>query len=255
MIKILIFLYSISILGSILRAKVNEEELASRSDLWPLNIKTTETITDDAGFPILKAATSGILLRIEEEKVILDTGRLGIVRIPISKTNALEIAREIESGEVAKSNGNIVSMLGGKFFDPQGEGYQPLPYFEFKSVDYFLFYYARGRDDDCIRFTEKLRSEYKTIKDKLPHFELLMIPLDDDNEAMFKHLEEQQIPWPTMFHYMARGYQKALDHKPKNLPCLVLTDANGKILAHSIKDYERNNPESVLQIIKEKAFE
>ena len=250
--KLFICLYATVLASSLLRAEISEHELEARSDLWPLNVQTTEEIQAPEGVRTLKTGTRGILLRVENGKVILDTGRWGILAIPIAQTNILELAHKVASEEVPKQQGNVVSMLGGKFFDPQDERYQPFPYFEFQSIDYFLFYYTNSQDEACIHLNETLRSDYEAIKEAFSEVEILMIPLDESNEAMLKAIKEQQIPWPTMFHYMAKGYQNALHHEPKELPCLVLTDANGKVLAHSLKDYDQNNPEAVLALLKEK---
>jgi nucleoredoxin len=101
---------------------------------------------------------------------------------------------------------------------------------------YLLFFSATwsapGR-----KFTPQLVEYYNRVAPEHPEFEVIFFSADRSQFAMETYMAQSNMPWPAIAYDKRAG--KAGDIQKnlvREIPCLVLADATGKVLSHSRTD-------------------
>nr|GMD60011.1 probable nucleoredoxin 1 [Ipomoea batatas] len=95
-------------------------------------------------------------------------------------------------------------------------------------------YFSVATYGGCSNFTPKLREVYQELKEKNANFEIVMIPLDDDEESFKKAFES--LPWFSV-PLGDRSCEKLVRYfELSSLPTLVIIGPNGKTLQSNVAE-------------------
>lgn len=146
-----------------------------------------------------------------------------------------------ESAIYSSLSGDLVSLQGGKVkkFDQT-----PLA-----STKYYAIYYSAEWCPPCRAFTPDLVKWYNQTKPENPQFELIFVSSDNSEAEMEKYITGDKMPWPALDFKKKRSNQKLTQFAGKGIPCLVLVDAEGKVLSNSYEGATYVGPRKVLKDI------
>jgi len=117
------------------------------------------------------------------------------------------------------------------------------------SPKYTALYFSAHWCPPCRMFTPKLVEWYKEFKAKHPDFELVFVSSDQDEAAMDKYIEGDNMPWPYVKFDKAKE-EIFSKYSSDGIPYLVLIDENGKDLTGQAGN-EWHSPDEVLSKIEE----
>ena len=133
----------------------------------------------------------------------------------------------------------------GRFQDGR---WQPLPAGALEGKRHFAFYYSAHWCPPCRAFTPKLVAFYQSFAASHPDFELVFVSSDHSEADMRKYMQEAGMPWPAV--PFAKVKTAHLPRSTGNgIPCLVLADADGRVLADSYAGATYLGPGKVLKDI------
>ncbi len=111
---------------------------------------------------------------------------------------------------------------------------------------YLLFFSANwsaaGR-----KFTSRLVDYYNRVAPQHPEFEVIFFSADRSQFGMETYMAQGNMPWPAVAYDKRTGKAGAIQNNlVREVPCLVLTDATGKILSYNHGGENAAGPEKVL---------
>jgi len=113
---------------------------------------------------------------------------------------------------------------------------------------YLLIYFSAHWCPPCRQFTPKLVRFYNSYGNN-PPFDLVFVSSDKSAAAMFTYMKETKMPWAAL-EFKSKNAQTLQSHfAGRGIPCLVLIDPNGKVLADSFKGKKNIGPQSVLTFL------
>jgi nucleoredoxin len=167
---------------------------------------------------------------------------------PIERT-APAIAATVDraaSREVALPAGAIARVLAGKLVAAEGGGLQPRPDARLAGVRFFGIYFSAGWCGPCRRFTPELIDAYGKIRALYPEFEVIFVSRDKSAADMLAYMRDDRMPWPALQWDLVRGTREINRYAGSGIPCLVLVDAEGKVLSDSYRWGRYVGPDAVL---------
>lgn len=248
-------------------------ELVADPQLWPaevtVKVATKAQVIKDgkaAGMMLIGAGKKLTLSGVALDGV---TGKVGgsTVKVPVEKTNLLaesvaapaaalaaapekSVAVETPIAEAPAGapagppgpmqrlfTGKLLRYAGGK---PQNVGPEALA-----GVKYYALYFSASWCGPCRAFTPDLVRAYRELKPAHPEFELIFISGDNSAGDMLAYMREDQMPWLAVKY--DRREQKMVDYSGPGIPCLVLVDAKGRVLADSYQGETYLGPQQVLE--------
>ena len=98
----------------------------------------------------------------------------------------------------------------------------------------------------CRKFTPELVDFYNRIAPQHPEFEVLFVSYDRTAFAMQGYMRETKMPWPALDYGKIGDNETIKKYSRSGIPCLVLIDAEGKVLSDSYAGTEYLGPQKVL---------
>lgn len=163
-------------------------------------------------------------------------------------------SEDVPTGAVARS-------LAGKLVALQGGGLRPWEPAQLAGVKFFGIYFSAGWCGPCRQFTPELIDAYGKIRALYPEFEVILVNRDKSPADMVAYLREEKVPWPALEWSATASTREITRYAGSGIPCLVLVDAEGKVLSDSyrwgryvgpdavvadtwkvLRDYRRQNP-------------
>lgn len=274
------------LLAAALGAAPTLEQLAADPGLWPAEVTITAaargTVLKDgkpAGAILLGAGRKLAVTGIAAGGV---TGKVGgdTVRVPVDRTDLLtgggpaaasvpppaaaapatsaggagtvpplnESAAEKKAAlaEVLATDRSagptrLQRLFDGKLVRYAGGRLQPA---DLGGVRLVALYYSAAWCGPCRQFTPELVRAYAELKAKHPAFEVVFVSADRSAGEMLGYMREDAMPWPAV--RFERREQAMLDYSGPGIPCLVLVDAEGRVLADSYRGDDYLGPQHVL---------
>lgn len=147
------------------------------SSYWPPYVETTETIVNVENE--IKADTRGVLLRVEEDQLLVDFGRNGVASIDPIATNFHEEAQKLMSGESKKEFPNFSLQLGNKLMTfGRGERSGPLRFQEVVGTKIYILLYLDTYSPELAQPLIDFGEAYKELKAEWPNIEVVLMPRD-----------------------------------------------------------------------------
>jgi nucleoredoxin len=120
-------------------------------------------------------------------------------------------------------------------------------------VKYWAFYYSASWCPPCRVFTPELVAFYNHFKPQHPDFELILVDEDSDESDMLAYMRAAGMPWPAIrYADIDNPALEAQKYCGEGIPCLVLVDAAGDVLASNESGGNYVDPHKILDEIQAK---
>lgn len=172
---------------------------------------------------------NGKVLRDDGVKIIREYGAEGYP-FSLERTKTLK-----DQEEVARREQSLKSILisGSRDYVVSPDRKKvSVTEFEGKTVGLY-FYFSKFRESAA--FTQKLIQTYENLKEKGENFEIVMIPLDDDDEESF-NLEFKDMPWYSLPFKDKKCEKLARYFELSTLPTLVIIGPDGKTVHSNVAE-------------------
>jgi nucleoredoxin len=159
---------------------------------------------------------------------------------PVAAPSAVARSEYVPGGAIARS-------LAGKLVALQGGGLRPWEPARLAGVKFFGIYFSAGWCGPCRRFTPELIDAYGKIRALYPEFEVILVNRDKSPADMAAYVREDKMPWPALEWSAAASTREIMRYAGSGIPCLVLVDAEGKVLSDSYRWGRYVGPDAVLE--------
>ncbi|MGZ0706821.1 thioredoxin family protein [Coraliomargarita sp. W4R53] len=112
-------------------------------------------------------------------------------------------------------------------------------------AEYIALYFSAKWCPPCRAFTPKLVDFYNEQRDKNSNFEIIFVSSDRDEESQEAYMLEDQMPWPAVEFDDARD-KMVRKYSGTGIPCLVIVDREGKVIADSYVNGKYLGPTRVM---------
>jgi hypothetical protein len=102
-------------------------------------------------------------------------------------------------------------------------------------VKFYALYFAAGWNASSRKFTEQVVNAYPKLRALYPEFEIVLVSRDQSRAAMVAAMNIGQMPWPALRWDLNAGAREITVYG-RGIPCLVLVDTEGKVLADTVRD-------------------
>jgi thiol-disulfide isomerase/thioredoxin len=151
-----------------------------------------------------------------------------------------------ESETASTSTSPILKQLGGNLVQLEGKSLKKKDDSTLSDIKYFVFYYSAHWCPPCRAFTPKLVEFYNTQKPLHPEFEVVFVSSDRSESAMKEYMTETKMPWSAVKFSQTERLKKIQSYAGPGIPCVVVVDSEGKVVADSFKGDQYLGPQKPL---------
>ena len=148
----------------------------------------------------------------------------------------------------------IAQQLTGSLVQLEGKNLKSFDASTLSETKYFLFYFSAHWCPPCRAFTPKLVDFYNKTKPTHPELEIVFVSSDQSDEDMKKYMQEAKMPWPAIRFSKIESQKKIAAYAGSGIPCVVVVDAEGNVLAHSYNGKKYLGPQKpvddLLELLK-----
>ncbi len=172
---------------------------------------------------------------------------LGAITAMVALIKSPVVGRELKS---ERATTGVAGLLEGKLVKPDaGSDFKPVSLDAKDAPEYYAVYFSAHWCGPCRAFTPELVKFYESRKARGANFEVIFVSRDHNQKAMHEYMTEARMPWPAL-NFSDRESTTALSrHAGPGIPCLVILDAEGKVVAHSFRDGDYLGPVYPLQVL------
>ena len=177
------------------------------------------------------------LVILGEDGKVLSDGGVGIIQeygadaYPFTPEKLKELKDQEEAARRDQSLKTILVSRSRDFVISNDGEKVPVSELEGKIVALYFSLFSYG---PCVEFTPKLVEAHEKLKANGENFEIVLVPLDDDEESFKQHFEK--MPWFSL-PIRDKSVQKlARDFELSTLPTVVVIGADGKTLNENVAD-------------------
>ncbi|XP_050119098.1 probable nucleoredoxin 1 [Malus sylvestris] len=172
----------------------------------------------------------------EDGKVLSDDGveilqEYGVDSYPFTQEKIKELKDQEEAARREQSLKKILVSRSRDFVISNNGEKVPISELEGKIVG---LYFSLSSYSPCAEFTPKLVDVYEKLKGNGENFEIVLLPLDDDEKSFKKHFEK--MPWFSLPNGDKNVEKLARYFELSTLPTLVIIGADGKTLSKNVTD-------------------
>jgi nucleoredoxin len=120
------------------------------------------------------------------------------------------------------------------------------------SKDFYAIYYSAHWCPPCRKFTPELVNFYQKHRKKHTNFEIIFVSSDNDEDSMAEYMQESNMEWPALDYDKRDKAPELTRYAGNGIPCLVLIDNAGNVLADSYVDGQYVGPTTVMRTLGEK---
>ena len=129
----------------------------------------------------------------------------------------------------------IQRLLAGRMVRLEGGALKTFDARQLNGVKYYGIMFSAGWCGPCRQFAPVLLQQYALLKKAYPEFELVFYSWDRSAGDMKDYMSEENMPWPALKFAGREDIAEIARLAGPGIPCLVLIDADGRVLAHSFK--------------------
>ncbi|CAN6676137.1 unnamed protein product [Malus baccata var. baccata] len=172
----------------------------------------------------------------EDGKVLSDSG-VGIIQeygayaYPFTLEKLKELKDEEEAARRDQSLKTILAARSRDFVISNDGEKVPVSELEGKIVG---LYFSLSSYGPCVEFTPKLVEAHEKLKANGENFEIVLVPLDDDEESFKQYFEK--MPWFSLPIGDKSVQKLARYFELSTLPTVVIIGADGKTLSENVAD-------------------
>lgn len=199
------------------------------SAFWPPFVETTEKIVYRE--KEIKVDTRGVLLRVEEDQLLIDFGRNGVATVDPNATNFYEEVCELMSGASKKEFPNFSLHVANKLMTfGRGKKSGPIRFEEVVGTKLYILLYLDTYSPELAQPLMKFGKAYKDLKAGWPEVEVVLMPRD---RKFYDFGATVGYAVPYIAPHMRIGYIKSLTHGVDTPPAFAAVDNNGRMLYRS----------------------
>ena len=116
-----------------------------------------------------------------------------------------------------------------------------------ESKKWIALYFSASWCGPCRKFTPQLVEYYNRVAPQHPELELILVSSDRSAFNMESFMRNMQIPWPAIDFPKLQGKDGIMQFAGKGIPCLVIVNAKGDVIANSYVDGKYVGPAKVLE--------
>lgn len=152
--------------------------------------------------------------------------------------------------KVADSDSKLSSFLSNKLQVWNGDELVDYDFASETEPEFYAYYYSAHWCGPCRRFTPKLVEFYKEAKAAgHDNFEIVFVSSDTSGSMMEQYMKEDDMPWPAV-KFGKRDHRLVAQYKGSGIPCLVVTDRHGRMMAHSYRGDEYLGPSKPKEMLR-----
>lgn len=140
----------------------------------------------------------------------------------------------------------IQRQLSGRLVRLDGDALQPVDVAGLGGVKYYGLYFSASWCGPCRQFTPELVNAYRKLKQQHPEFEVVFVSADRSAGAMRDYMRDDRMPWLALKYDQREAVPEIMRYSGPGIPCLVLVDAQGRVLADSFEGDNYLGPNRVL---------
>ena len=137
--------------------------------------------------------------------------------------------------------------LAGKLVHREGTEVRPVKLARLAGVKFYALYFSASWCPPCREFTPGLVDAYGKIRSMYPEFEIVLVSRDESERAMAAYMNHDKMEWPAVRWADAKSLREINRYSGDGIPCLVLVDAEGKVLSDSYRWGRYVGPNAVLE--------
>ena len=107
-------------------------------------------------------------------------------------------------------------------------------------------YFSAHWCPSCRKFTPELVDFYKRVSAAHPEFEIVFVSCDRSAPAMETYMRNMQMPWPGVTFDKVAEREALMKYAGAGIPCLVVVDAEGKVVSDTYDGKTYLGPKKVL---------
>ncbi len=140
----------------------------------------------------------------------------------------------------------IEHVLSHKLVAVDGGAIRPRDDARLAGVKFYGLYYSASWCAPCRAFTPELIDAYNKIHAIYPEFEIVLVNCDHSAGDMAAYMRDDHMPWPALAWTALHETPAITHYAGSGIPCLVLIDAEGKVLSDSFRWGTYVGPDAVL---------
>ena len=210
-------------------------DLHRRDQHWHNIAAITEPWQPPGEDRVIPEKAQGVLVRVEPDgHARVDLGRYGMHWVPVEKTDVLDRANRVRSGELHKIGSVFTLAIANRLVDSRFDKPGPNPSAPIKMAEAILCVFADPEDAKLPRYAEQLRRFEGDLG-----LRTIFVPQAAgalDLEAVLETLQENE--WPVPFTYpgaSASFTELQLGEQPEGI-VLMLVTPDGRVLYRSEPD-------------------
>jgi nucleoredoxin len=146
----------------------------------------------------------------------------------------------------APNPNSIAALLKGDLVTSNNGVLSPYLDETFEKKKLIGLYFSAHWCPPCRKFTPELVAFYNKNAATHPEFEIVFVSSDKSAVAMEGYMRDMQMPWSAVSFDKIRGKEGLRKYAGSGIPCLVVVDANGKVLSDSYAGTSYRGPAAVL---------
>ena len=166
--------------------------------------------------------------------------------VPIPLSAIANMAAVIATDIPSVSN-RFASELEGLLISRDHGAFGPYDSQQLADKKYIAVYFSAYWCPPCRQFTPMLVEWYRQRKISYDNFDIIFVSNDRSPDAMKQYMNVDKMDWPALRYRDAFSSNPLRKYAGRGIPCLVLLDESGSVIASSYQNGQYLGPEYVLQ--------
>lgn len=150
--------------------------------------------------------------------------------------------------QLAHAEADLLKILKRRdVIDQNGQGYNAVPWL---TADYKILYFSAHWCGPCRDFTPEFVTYYRSNKARLG-LEVLLVSSDNSLYDMQEYMKWGDMPWGGIYKHNKTGKKLSELYAGRGIPCVVVLDKTGAVVAHSYQDGRYRGPRAPLDDLEQ----
>lgn len=201
-----------------------------------------------------KVGGTTVLVPVDKTDLLSEFSRLkdggapaAIAPAPAKPAAPSEASSPVPAASTPSAPSAMQRRLAGKILRFDGNALKPAQATTLGGVKYYGLYYSASWCGPCRQFTPQFIATYRQMKAKYPEFEVVFVSRDHSSSDQRDYVKADNMPWLVLRYEDAMGDPELQRYCGPGIPCLVLVDAQGRVLSDSFDGDNYLGPGHVLQ--------
>lgn len=139
-------------------------------------------------------------------------------------------------------SGNVADFLSTRLVKPSETGFHSVSLKPTQNPSYLVLYFSAHWCPACKKITPRLVEFYEEQRKRHDNFEFVFVSSDRSEEDMRQYMTGYRMPWAALKFSEKIENKSILKHAGRGIPCIVVVDNNGIVVASSFEDGKYQGP-------------